>query len=89
MTPKDPSCDTPRAFLMEAPAHVNPLIAAYLAFRRLEHAGELDLETLMLTRGAIDRALETGPKEESETLAALRVLIEAVPVPARHVPEGF
>jgi hypothetical protein len=75
--------------LIVAPRRFNPLIATHFELERQRQAGQLDLLTLMMTQGQIERALIEGPKEAQQMGRALTRLIESPATAWQRVPVGF
>ena len=75
--------------MMTAPRRFNPLIAVHYELEQQRQAGQLDLITLMLCQGQIERALIEGPKEAQQMERALARMIESPPAAWRRVPVGF
>ncbi|NJM39382.1 MAG: hypothetical protein HC853_00740 [Anaerolineae bacterium] len=75
--------------LMVAPRRFNPLIATHFELERQRQAGELDLLTLMLCQGQIERALVEGPKEAQQMEQALTRMIASPATAWQRVPVGF
>lgn len=75
--------------LMIAPRRFNPLIATHFELEKQRQAGQLDLLTLMLCQGQIERALVEGPKEAQQMEQALTRMIESPATAWRRVLVGF
>ena len=65
------------------------MIATHFELEKQRQTGQLDLLTLMLCQGQIERALIEGPKEALHMEQALMRMIESPATAWRRVPVGF
>jgi hypothetical protein len=77
------------AKLAKAKEQINPAVALHLELAELEKAEQLDVKTLLLYSGAIDKATALSNKETRAVERALRRLKESQAIPSNDVPVGF
>lgn len=77
------------AALAAAPQYVNPAVELAHRLRLREHAGGLDVVTLLGEREALTDARRRGQEDIEAVRSALSGLKSARPVPARSAPIGF
>jgi hypothetical protein len=75
--------------LRAAPEEINPALVLQDKLTQDRERGKLTLRTLLRLQPTIRQAVDQGARQIEENSAALKLLIEARPVPGRSTPTGF
>lgn len=75
--------------LIAADEQLNPAVDLHIRMMEQEQRKKLDVKSLLLLSGAIDKAVDLGEKEAETTKRALRHLKDSRAVASKTVPRGF